>query len=67
MAPVLKLVSPAPAAATRPAIEVAHLTKAFYDSEGDRVTLAGRAVTTLRGDLIGEAGAWEPRPAPAGG
>ena len=40
MAPALKLVSPAPAETARPAIEVAHLTKAFYDSEGDRVTLA---------------------------
>lgn len=40
MAPALKLVSPAPTKAARPAIEVAHLTKAFYDSEGDRVTLA---------------------------
>ncbi|MBA4220698.1 MAG: mannosyltransferase [Methylobacterium sp.] len=40
MAPALKLVSPAPAETAQPAIEVAHLTKAFYDSEGDRVTLA---------------------------
>jgi len=40
MAPALKLVSPAPSEAARPAIEVAHLTKAFYDSESDRVTLA---------------------------
>jgi PhzF family phenazine biosynthesis protein len=30
---------------------------------GDRVALAGQAVTTLRGELLGAAGAWEPRPA----
>jgi predicted PhzF superfamily epimerase YddE/YHI9 len=30
---------------------------------GDRVVLAGQAVTTLRGELVGAAGAWDPRPA----
>ena len=44
----------APAEAARPAIEVGHLTKAFYDAEGDRVTVAVSDVSfsVKRGEFV---------------
>ncbi|MDF0598472.1 ABC transporter ATP-binding protein [Psychromarinibacter halotolerans] len=40
MAAKLEMVRPAPADSAGPAIEVDRLTKAFYDAEGDRTTVA---------------------------
>ncbi|MCK9552784.1 ABC transporter ATP-binding protein [Aquamicrobium sp.] len=45
---------PAAAQGTKPAVEVSHLTKAFYDSEGDRVTVAVSDVSfsVKRGEFV---------------
>ncbi|MCG8273503.1 ABC transporter ATP-binding protein [Aquamicrobium sp. NLF2-7] len=45
---------PAAAQETKPAVEVSHLTKAFYDSEGDRVTVAVSDVSfsVKRGEFV---------------
>jgi NitT/TauT family transport system ATP-binding protein len=45
---------PVAAQETKPAVEVSHLTKAFYDSEGDRVTVAVSDVSfsVKRGEFV---------------
>ncbi|PWK66394.1 ABC transporter ATP-binding protein [Aminobacter sp. AP02] len=54
MLAVHEALQPLPAEAVPPAIEVNHLTKAFYDSEGDRVTVAVSDVsfTVARGEFV---------------
>ncbi len=54
MAAVGEAVSPSVAEAAAPAIEVNNLTKAFYDSEGDRVTVAVSDVSfsVARGEFV---------------
>lgn len=54
MAAVLEAVRASAAEAAPPAIEVSHLTKAFYDSEGDRVTVAVSDVSfsVARGEFV---------------
>ena len=54
MAAVGEAVRPSVAEATAPAIEVNNLTKAFYDSEGDRVTVAVSDVSfsVARGEFV---------------
>jgi len=54
MAAVLEAVRTPAAEAAPPAIEVNHLTKAFYDSEGDRVTVAVSDVSfsVARGEFV---------------
>lgn len=54
MAAVQEIARPTPVGAARPAIEVGHLTKAFYDSEGDRVTVAVSDVSfsVARGEFV---------------
>ncbi|WP_378940990.1 ABC transporter ATP-binding protein [Mesorhizobium sp. ANAO-SY3R2] len=54
MAAVREAVHPSVAEAAPPAIEVSNLTKAFYDSEGDRVTVAVSDVSfsVARGEFV---------------
>ena len=54
MAAVGEAVRPSLAEAAPPAIEVSNLTKAFYDSEGDRVTVAVSDVSfsVARGEFV---------------
>lgn len=54
MAAVRETMHPSAAEAAPPAIEVSHLTKAFYDSEGDRVTVAVSDVSfsVARGEFV---------------
>lgn len=51
---MLEFVRSAPAEAAQPAIEVSHLTKAFYDAESDRVTVAVSDVSfsVKRGEFV---------------
>ncbi|WP_244425149.1 ABC transporter ATP-binding protein [Pseudaminobacter salicylatoxidans] len=54
MATVQETVHPSAVKTAPPAIEVSHLTKAFYDSEGDRVTVAVSDVgfSVARGEFV---------------
>lgn len=54
MATVNEAVRPAAMQQAQPAIEISHLTKAFYDSEGDRVTVAVSDVSfsVARGEFV---------------
>ena len=54
MATVQEAVRPAATQQAQPAIEVSHLTKAFYDSESDRVTVAVSDVSfsVARGEFV---------------